>query len=117
MIAAAKAAAFTVAGLVLIADLLSQTMGTLIILAGGLGAVGWLFRHVLSPFAQLIKRAFVAYDVLEALPDTLRGIDARLAGLEQKALLDDERSAAIHRELGIEHRDVPTRPHIDIDAA
>lgn len=78
-------------------------------LAGG--ALRWIWRNLLKPLAQLIKRTLESVEAFESLPAWKEEIDERLSSVEgemgkhqhgMKVVLGQQR--AIMRDLGIEAR-------------
>lgn len=82
---------------------------TALTLAGG--AIRWIWRNLLKPLAQLIKRTLESVEAFESLPEWKGEIDERLSSVEgemgkhqhgMKVVLGQQR--AIMRDLGIEAR-------------
>lgn len=104
-------AKFMLAGIILalVASLIGDVAAVALGTAAVFGALGYFWR--------IIRRAAKTYDVIEALPDTLKAHTGALADINERLSNLESRTAAIHepveavaRELDIHHRHSTTTP-------
>jgi CBS domain containing-hemolysin-like protein len=89
---------------VIAGDVLTTAPSQIAALAAGVAGVIYLWRAIMRPFAQLVRRSLTAYQHLEQISPFVTETKDRLDALESTAAANEDSLEAITRHLKIPRR-------------